>query len=126
MLKKAQSEKIMLSKTVVFTSLSFVVLRGGAYACEISSDVALYHERAEQAIILTQYENIVLRATDGKIRCVEEKQNARQECLIDGPGEILVEADRGLFVVRVSGNDRHELHVYASGDLSCGLTEELQ
>lgn len=119
-------KKTALSKTFVFASLTFVVLRGGAYACEISSDAGLYYERAEQAIILTQYENIVLRATDGKIRCVEEKQNTRQKCLIDGPGEILVEADRGLFVVRMSGNERHELHVYASGDLSCGLMDEMQ
>lgn len=94
--------------------------------CEISSDVNLYFERAEQAIVLLQYQDIVLRAVDGKIRCQEDTANARQDCMVDGPGDLLVEADRGLFIVRLNGPEQHTVHIYETGDLSCGLTSEME
>jgi len=94
--------------------------------CEISSDAALYQERAEQAILLMQYEDIVVRATDGKIRCEEDAANAMQMCLIEGPGEMLIDATTGLFVVRVTGTQPHAVQIYASGDLSCGLASDME
>jgi len=94
--------------------------------CEISSDVGLYFERVEQAIILMQYQDIVVRAVDGKISCREDIPNTRQDCLVDGPGEILIEAETGLFVVRMEGPEHHAVHIYATGDLSCGLASQME
>lgn len=94
--------------------------------CTISSDLAFYTERLDQAIMLMQYSDIVVRAVDGKIRCQEEAAQSRQLCRVEGPGEMLVDAPRGQFVVQMSGAEDHILHVYASGDLSCGLAAELE
>lgn len=95
-------------------------------ACQIGSDPVLYRAQAEQAILLMQYEDIVIRATDGKIRCEEDAANAMQLCLIDGPGEMLIDAPTGLFVVRVTGAKSHAVQVHASGDLTCGLAVDME
>lgn len=95
-------------------------------ACEISSDIGLYNDRVEQAIMLMQYEGIIVRATDGKIRCEEDRPNTRQICSVDGPGEILIQSDKGLFVVQLNGQDAHELRIHASGDLTCGLASDFR
>ncbi|MEO0917561.1 MAG: hypothetical protein AAFY31_11365 [Pseudomonadota bacterium] len=73
-----------------------------------------------------QYGETVLRATDGKIRCQEETSDARLVCLVDGPGEMLVDAASGTLVVRMAGAQQHSVHVYASGDLSCGLASDMK
>lgn len=97
-----------------------------AQACEVSSDAGLYQQRREQAIILMQYGDIVLRATGGKIRCQEDQASARQVCQVDGPGEMLIDAATGQFVVRMTGSKPHAVHVYASGDISCGLAADMK
>lgn len=91
-----------------------------ASECEIISDVGLYYERLEQAIMLMEYKDIVVRATDGKIRCEEDAGNARQVCSVEGPGEMLIDSERGTFVVRLPADSMSEVQIYQTGDLSCG------
>lgn len=91
-----------------------------ASECEIISDVGLYYERLEQAIMLMEYKDIAVRATDGKIRCEEDTGNARQVCSVEGPGEMLIDSERGTFVVRLPADSMSEVQIYQTGDLSCG------
>lgn len=103
-------------------ALAFLPASSTAQAteCEIISDVGLYYERLEQAHVLMEYKDIVVRATDGKIRCEEDAGNARQVCSVDGPGEMLVDSERGTFVVRLPADTASEVQIYQTGDLSCG------
>lgn len=95
-----------------------------ANACAVSSDAAFYQARAEQSILLMQYGDIILRATGGKIRCVEDAANGRQRCSVEGAGEMLVDAPARQVVVTMPGDGMHEVQVYASGDVSCGLASD--
>lgn len=95
-------------------------------SCDISSDTVRYYQRLDQAIVLLQYHDVVLRAVDGKIRCAEDAENARQKCQIDGPGEMLIASDRGQFQVTTTAEKMHEIHVYAGGDLTCGLSSDFE
>ncbi|WP_298984027.1 hypothetical protein [uncultured Roseibium sp.] len=101
-------------------ALSPVSSAAEAAECEIISDVSLYYERLEQAIMLMEYKDIVVRATDGKIRCEEDARNARQLCSVEGPGEMLIDSERGTFVVRLPADTASEVQIYQTGDLSCG------
>ncbi|MEL6689393.1 MAG: hypothetical protein AAFP28_03660 [Pseudomonadota bacterium] len=92
--------------------------------CEISSDATTYYELRENAIILMEYGDQVVRATGGKIRCEEDAAGGRQVCGIEGEGEVLIEGDRGLFTVSLTGEEPHELHIYSTGDLTCGLASD--
>ena len=92
--------------------------------CAISSDATTYYELRENALILMEYGDQVVRATGGKIRCEADTAGGRQVCSIEGEGEVLVEGDRGLFTVVISGEEPHELHIYATGDLTCGLASD--
>ena len=94
--------------------------------CDISSDVGYYFERVEQAILLMQYQDIVLRAVDGNIHCQEDAPSERQVCLVDGPDEVLIASDRGQFAVRLNGPEQNAVHIYATGDLSCGLAADME
>ncbi len=94
-------------------------------SCVIRDDAGLYEERKEQSILLMQYGNQVLRATDGKIRCGEDAASARLICSVDGKGEILIEgSDRGPRIITLTTDEMGEVHVYATGDLSCGLKSD--
>ena len=102
--------------------LAFLPVSSTAQAaeCEIISDAGLYYERLEQANMLMEYKDIVVRATDGKIRCEEDTGNARQVCSVEGSGEMLVDSERGTFVVRLPADTVSEVQIYQTGDLSCG------
>lgn len=108
----------------IFGAFAFVLLPASSAAeaaeCEIISDVGLYYERLEQAIMLMEYKDIVVRATDGKIRCEEDAGNARQVCSVEGSGEMLIDSERGTFVVRLPADTVSEVQIYQTGDLSCG------
>lgn len=119
--------KVRVGAVSVIGACAFIPAAGFAEdACTIVSDIPLYSERAEEAILLMQYEDIVVRATDGKISCEEDAENTRQICLVDGPGEILIESGRGLFVVQMTAQDEHELRIHSSGDLTCGLASDFR
>ena len=93
--------------------------------CEVIDNVSEYYERKEQAIMLMQYEEIVVRATSGEIRCADDKSAKRQVCMVDGQGEILVEgAGRSSKIIRLNTDELGEVHMFASGDLSCALKSE--
>lgn len=94
-------------------------------SCTISTDASLYEARKQQAILLMQYGDQVLRATGGKIRCAEDSASARLVCSVEGKGEVLVEgSDRAPSVVTLTTEEMGELHVYSGGDLSCGLAKD--
>ena len=94
-------------------------------ACDLITDPAVYEERLQQAIVLMQYEDLVVRATGGKIRCEEDSGNARQVCLVEGEGEMLVVGgDMEPHVIRLTSNAVGEVHIYATGDVSCGLKSD--
>ena len=105
----------------VFTASSAMA----SESCTIRSDASFYEARKQQAIVLVQYGDQVLRATGGKIRCAEDNASARLVCSVEGQGEILVEgADRAPSVVTLSTDEMGEVHVYSGGDLSCGLAKD--
>ena len=94
-------------------------------SCTIRTDASFYEARKEQAILLMQYGEQVLRATGGKIRCAEDSASARLVCSVEGQGEILVEGpDRAPSVVTLTTDEMGEVHVYPGGDLSCGLAKD--
>ncbi len=72
-----------------------------------------------------QYKDIVVRATDGKIRCNEDAKNTRQVCVVEGRGEILVVGgDAPEQVIRLNNEKMGEVHIYATGDVTCGLQSD--
>jgi len=94
-------------------------------SCTIRGDASIYEARKQQAILLMQYGDQVLRATGGKIRCAEDSASARLVCSVEGQGEILVEgSDRAPSVVTLTTDEMGEVHVYPGGDLSCGLARD--
>jgi len=96
-----------------------------AEPCEIVSDGAAYAQARDRAVLLLQHGQMVLRATDGKIRCSEDASSKRQICAVDGPGEMLIEGgNRAPRLVRLTTQEPGEVHVYDTGDLSCGLKSE--
>ena len=107
------------------SALTISTAANAASDCDIIDSVAEYYERKEQAIILMQYEDLVVRATGGEIRCEEDKSGKRQVCMVNGQGEILVEGgDRSAKIIRLNTDELGEVHIYASGDLSCALKSE--
>lgn len=118
--------KHALSITAVLVTVAGTPVAAGA-ACDLSSDPALYAERLDQAIILMQYKDLVVRATGGKIRCAEDTNNSRQICKVEGRGEMLVEGgDRAPQVIRLTTDAVGAVHIYASGDISCGLQSDFE
>ena len=94
-------------------------------SCTIRSDAGFYEERKQQAILLMQYGDQVLRATGGEIRCAEDSASTRLVCSVEGQGEILVEgSDRAPSVITLTTDEKGEVHVYPGGDLSCGLSKD--
>ena len=119
--------RVILRKTVYLALVagSMISPAFADEACTISSDVTRYYQRLDMAHILTQYQGVVVRATEGKIRCEEDSANGRLVCAVDGQGELLVDSAKGAYLVNLTSAQPGKLHVYPGGDLSCGLASEL-
>lgn len=114
----------------IFLFLGVTLAASGSSAsanCEIVDKAEVYYERKEVAIMLMQYHDLVLRATDGKIRCMEDEGAGRLVCLTAGKAEILIEgAQRAPAVVRLTRDEPSEVQLYSTGDLACGLQTEFK
>lgn len=119
---------ILSSLKLFITGVAIVLAPTASFAdsdCDIVDSVTEYYERKEAAIILMQYEDLVVRATGSEIRCEEDAKQKRQVCMVNGEGEILVEGgERSAKIIRLNTDELGEVHIYASGDLSCGLKSE--
>lgn len=126
--RKTKIVKLLIQKTTAALGVSATVLAMPLYAsdaCEITSDTISYYEKRENAVMLMQYADLVIRATDGNISCSEEVGENRQVCLVDGKGELLVEGgDRAPHIIEMNSDALGEVHIYASADLSCGLKSD--
>ena len=98
---------------------------GAETACTIIDDAGTYNTQRNQAIVLMQYQDLVVRATGGKIRCSEDSANARQICDVEGRGELLVEGGGAAAkVIRLNTDAKGQVHLYATGDVACGLASD--
>lgn len=93
--------------------------------CDIRDDIPTTSELRERSQPLTEYAGVKVRAAAGKVRCEADDAENRLVCITEGRTELLVDAQgrawQGLFL---TGEETGEVHVYASGDTSCGAKSE--
>ena len=109
-------------KLVRFVAFALALVSAGSTAfaqCEVVDDKGLYEARKQEAILLMQYGDAVVRAAGGRIRCEEDQAKGHQACAMTGPGEMLVEAGQSRLIVRVTSADDHVVHVTQSGEATC-------
>ena len=111
---------IALIRNVSLHALWACIAAGAAHAqCSVLEDANLYEDRKQQSILLMQFGDVVVRATDGKIRCNPNNAGTRQVCKIEGQGEMLVEGREDRFVVRLDDAAMHEVHISSAGAVTC-------
>lgn len=62
---------------------------------------------------------MVSRATAGWIRCQDNGTGDRLACLVEGPGELLVDGGNKPSVVRMSDATSYTVHIPPNGDVAC-------